>query len=79
MDIVAEWLTRYDWFRPLPQPWKQVAHRLVTELSAEKFVGLSTLHQALAAKDIGAVWDALETEVLPDKTIDVIDALVRGK
>lgn len=77
MDIIAEWLSRYDWFKPLPQPWKQVTHRLVSELSAERFVGLPALHEALRSQDLAAVWDALEHETLPDKTIDAIDALVR--
>lgn len=79
MDIITEWLSRYDWFKPLPQPWKQVTHRLVSELSAERFVGLPTLHEALSAQDSSAVWDALETESLPDRTVDAIDALMRCK
>jgi hypothetical protein len=79
MDIVVAWLARYDWFTRLPQTWKQVAHRLVVELSAEKFTGLPALHEALSAQDLSAVWDALENEDLPDKTVDMIDAMVGRK
>jgi len=77
-EIVAEWLARYEWFRGLPRPWKQVTHRLVRELTAERFAGLSTLHLALSAKDLDAVWDALADEGVSDGGVDFIYNIVRA-
>ncbi len=76
-EIVTVWLTRYEWFRELPRPWKQAAHRLVKELTAERFAGLSALHLALSAKDLDAVWDALADEGVSDKGVEFIDNIVR--
>lgn len=77
MDIVDCWLMRYDWYKVLPQVWKQVTHRLVVELTAERFVGLSQLHGALAVGSLDDVWDALEDQPVSDKCVEVIDTLVK--
>ena len=80
MDIVDCWLTRYDWHKELPHAWKLATHRLVVELTAERFVGLGALHEALAGQDLDAVWNALEDQPVSDRCVDFIDALVnRGK
>jgi hypothetical protein len=77
VDVVSAWLSKYDWFNELPVLWRQITHRLVKELTAETFVGLSTLHQALSARDPDAVWDALSGIDLSDKCIDMLDQLMR--
>lgn len=77
VDVVTAWLYKYEWFPSLPVIWKQVTHRLVKELTAETFVGLTSLHQALSTQNPDGVWDALGDTPLTDRCVDMLDRLMR--
>lgn len=73
---LSRWLERYEWYAELPRPWKQVTNRLAKEIGANRFVGMTALHQALSAKSEVAMWDALANVELSDKCIELIDEVL---
>ena len=76
-DEVTAWLYKYEWFPHLPVVWKQITHRLVKELTAETFVGLATLHQALSTQNSALLWETLDDAPISDRCNDMVDQLIR--
>lgn len=59
MNQLEPWLSRYAWYRKLPENWKRIVHAVISETGAESFVGMTELHDAMANMDGETVLDFL--------------------
>lgn len=51
MNKLEPWLARYEWYTTLPHNWKEAVQLIAKEVSAESFVGMTDIHEALAHLD----------------------------
>ncbi len=76
MNILEPWLSRYAWYKKLPDNWKRITHMIVSEIGAETFVGLHDLHDTLANMDSDTVLEILgnRTDVRKD-VVNLVEKL----
>lgn len=48
MNQQEPWLSRYNWYKHLPENWKRITRAILSKIGNEEFMGDGDLQEALA-------------------------------